>query len=95
MHDNLIARRMPLVGALSREGHLGFAIVLSRIAIPRHLGCQGLGLFEDSLHGFGGQIRWIGEVMRLKFAQGLSDRAIASSLGLGKGTVRAIAFGIL
>ncbi len=31
-------------------------------------------------------MRRIREVMRLKFAQGLSERAIASSLGLGKGT---------
>lgn len=34
-------------------------------------------------------MRRIREVMRLKFAQGLSDRAIAASLGLGKGTVNA------
>jgi hypothetical protein len=32
-------------------------------------------------------MRRIRDVLRLKFAQGLSERAIASSLGLGKGSV--------
>ena len=34
-------------------------------------------------------MRRIREVLRLKYAQGLSERAIAASLGLGKGTVGA------
>jgi hypothetical protein len=34
-------------------------------------------------------MRRIREVLRLKYAQGLSERAIAASFGLGKGTVRA------
>lgn len=32
-------------------------------------------------------MRRIRDVLRLKFAQGLSERAIAASLGLGKGSV--------
>ena len=32
-------------------------------------------------------MRRIRDVLRLKFAQGLSERAIAGSLGLGKGSV--------
>ena len=32
-------------------------------------------------------MRRIRDLLRLKFAQGLSDRAIATSLGLGKGSV--------
>ena len=34
-------------------------------------------------------MRRIRDVLRLKFAQGLSERAIAASLGLGKGSVGA------
>ena len=34
-------------------------------------------------------MRRIRDVLRLKYAQGLSERAIATSLGLGKGTVSA------
>ncbi len=34
-------------------------------------------------------MRRIRDVLRLKHAQGLSERAIATSLGLGKGTVGA------
>jgi len=32
-------------------------------------------------------MRRIRDLLRLKFAQGLSDRAVAASLGLGKGSV--------
>jgi transposase len=34
-------------------------------------------------------MRRIQDVLRLKYAQGMSERAIAASLGLGKGTVGA------
>ena len=34
-------------------------------------------------------MRRIRDVMRLRYAQGLSERQIAASLGLGKGTVGA------
>ena len=34
-------------------------------------------------------MRLIRDLLRLKYAQGLSERAIALSLGLGKGTVGA------
>ena len=33
------------------------------------------------------EMRQIRDILRLKFAQGLSERQIAASLGLGKGSV--------